>query len=122
MLLIIRTFLIMYGVIALGTGFMAMGAPFHSSTTSPMQDNNHRFLAAFWASMSAAFFYVACNPSETALFRFLMIAVFVGGLARISALRHYTASAFIVFGILIELIPTSLIVWMHTALLSSGEL
>jgi hypothetical protein len=35
-----------------------------------MTDNNHRYVAAIWMATSLAFFYVAWNPSETALFRF----------------------------------------------------
>jgi hypothetical protein len=102
MLLFIRIFLVLYGIIA--------------STTTPMADNNHRFVAAIWASMSLAFFYVAWVPSETALFRFLMIAVFIGGLVRLYGLRYYPASPFLIFGILIELIPTALMFWMHNKL------
>ncbi len=121
MLLFIRIFLVLYGIIALGTGFKGITASFDPSTV-PMQDNNHRFVAAIWASMSIAFFYVAWNPSEVALFRYLMVAVFVGGLVRAYALRYYPASPFIIFGIAIELIPTALLLWMHSRLLNSGSL
>lgn len=109
-------------MIALGTGFMGITASFNASMTDPMLDNNHRFTAAIWASMSLAFFYVAWYPSEVALFRFLLIAVFMGGLVRTYALRYYPLSSFIIFGILIELIPTALMLWMHTKLLKSGSL
>lgn len=121
MLLFIRIFLVLYGIIALGTGFLGATTSFDPSTTDPMQDNNHRFVAAIWASMSIAFFYVAWNPSEMALFRFLMIAVFIGGLVRTYALRYYPATPFIIFGILIELIPTAVMWWMYTKLLNEGN-
>ncbi len=71
MLLFIRMFLVLYGLIALATGFMGITASFEASTTDPMLDNNHRFVAAIWASMSLAFFYVAWYPSEVALFQVL---------------------------------------------------
>jgi hypothetical protein len=122
MLLFIRVFLVVYGVIALATGFMGSTHSFESSTTTAMQDNNHRFTAAIWAATSLAFFFVAWNPSEVALFRFLMIAVFIGGLVRTYGLRFYPATPFMVFGILIELIPTALLLWMHTKLLNTGIL
>ncbi len=121
MLLFIRILLVLYGVIAAATGFMGATASFDAST-APMLDNNHRFVAAIWASMSLAFFYVAWNPSETALFRFLMIAVFIGGLVRAFALVNYKPTPFLIFGILIELIPTALMFWMHTKLLNSNSL
>jgi hypothetical protein len=120
MLIFIRIFLVLYGMISLVTGFLGVSAAF-DPTTAPAQDNNHRFVAAIWASMSLAFFYVAWNPSEVALFRFLMIAVFIGGLVRVYGLRYYPASAFLIFGILVELIPTALMLWMHTKLLNSGS-
>jgi hypothetical protein len=122
MLLFIRVFLMLYGVISFATGLMGAFASYNSDTADSMQDNNHRFVAAIWASMSLAFFYLALNPSEVALFRFLMIAVFIGGLFRAYGLRFYPASPFIVFGILIELIPTALMLCMHTRLLNSGSL
>lgn len=122
MLLFIRIFLVLYGVIAGVTGFMGSTHGFDPATTDAMQDNNHRYTAAIWGAMSLAFFYAAWNPSETVLFRFLMIAVFIGGLARAYGLRYYPASPFIIFGILIELIPTALILWMHTKLLNTEAL
>ncbi|PPK87665.1 uncharacterized protein DUF4345 [Neolewinella xylanilytica] len=121
MLLIIRISLVLYGFIALGTGYLGVTASFEPGT-SPMEDNNHRFVAAIWASMSLAFFYVAWNPSEAALFRFLMVALFLGGLVRAIALRHYPPTSFILFGIAIELIPTAVLLWMHTRLLHTGSL
>ncbi|MGJ8661478.1 MAG: DUF4345 family protein [Bacteroidota bacterium] len=122
MLLFIRIFLILYGLISLGTGFMGMTASYNASAITPSTDNNHRFVAAIWASMSLAFFYVAWNPSEIALFRFLMLAVFIGGIVRASALINYPPTPFLIFGILIELIPTSLMFWMHNELLQNGSL
>ena len=122
MLLFIRIFLILYGVIAVATGFMGMTSSYDPAITDAMQDNNHRYVAAIWASMSLAFFYVAWNPSETALFRFLMIAVFIGGIVRAVALVNYKPTPFLIFLILIELIPTALMFWMHNKLLDSGSL
>ncbi|MDP4826225.1 MAG: DUF4345 domain-containing protein, partial [Flavobacteriales bacterium] len=90
--------------------------------TDPMADNNHRFVAAIWMATSLAFFYVAWNPSETALFRFLMAAVFIGGIVRAAALINYPPTPFLIFGILIELIPTALLLWFHTKLLNAGSL
>jgi hypothetical protein len=87
-----------------------------------MTDNNHRFVAAIWMATSLAFLYVAWNPSEIALFRFLMIAVFIGGIIRIYGLQFYSATPTIIFGILIELIPTAIMLWMHTKLLNAGEI
>lgn len=121
MLLFIRIFLVLYGIIALGTGFLGISAEFDSNTASAA-DNNHRFVSAIWAAMSIAFFYVAWNPSEVAFFRFLMVALIFGGLVRTYGLRYYTASPFLIFGILLELIPTALMLWMHTKLLNEGAL
>jgi hypothetical protein len=121
MLLFIRIFLGLYGLISLGTGILGASASFDPGS-SPMEDNNHRFVAAIWASMSLAFFYVAWNPSEVALFRFLMIAVFIGGIVRALALKNYPPTPFLIFGILIELVPTALMFYMHNKLLNAGIL
>lgn len=122
MLLFIRIFLVLYGFIAAATGFMGVSAKFNASLTDSMTDNNHRYVAAIWMATSLAFFFVAWNPSETALFRFLMVAVFIGGIVRASALVNYPATPFLIFLILIELIPTALMLWFHTKLLNTGSL
>ncbi|MBC6994091.1 DUF4345 family protein [Neolewinella lacunae] len=122
MLLFIRVFLVLYGLIAIATGFMGTTTAYDPAAVDPMTDNNHRYVAAIWMATSLAFFYVAWNPSETALFRFLMIAVFFGGIVRTAALIHYPPTPFIIFGILIELIPTALMLWFHTKLLNAGSL
>lgn len=122
MLLFIRIFLVLYGLIAASTGFMGITAKYNATLTDAMTDNNHRYVAAIWMATSLAFFYVAWNPSETALFRFLMIAVFIGGIVRASALINYPATPFLIFLILIELIPTALMLWFHTKLLNSDSL
>jgi hypothetical protein len=122
MLLFIRIFLVLYGLIAAATGFMGTTAKYNAAVTDPMTDNNHRYVAAIWMATSLAFFYVAWNPSETALFRFLMIAVLIGGVVRAAALVNYPATPFLIFLILIELIPTALLLWFHTKLLNSGSL
>jgi hypothetical protein len=122
MLLFIRIFLVLYGLIAAATGFMGATAKYNSAATDPMTDNNHRYVAAIWMATSLAFFYVAWNPSETALFRFLIVAVFIGGLVRAAALVNYPATPFLIFLILIELIPTALMLWFQAKLLNSGSL
>lgn len=122
MLIVIRTVLVLYGIIAIASGLMGATASYNAAVSNPTQDNNHRFVAAIWAAMSLAFFYTAWNPSETALFRFLMIAVFIGGLVRAYGLQFYPATPFMIFGILIELIPTAIMLWMHTKLLNAGSL
>lgn len=122
MLLFIRIFLVLYGLIAAATGFMGTTVKYNSTITDPMADNNHRFVAAIWMATSLAFFYVAWNPSETALFRFLMAAVFIGGIVRAAALINYPPTPFLILGILIELIPTALLLWFHTKLLNAGSL
>lgn len=122
MLLFIRIFLILYGLIAAATGLMGTTAKYNASITDAMTDNNHRYVAAIWMAMSLAFFYVAKNPSETALFRFLMIALFIGGVVRAAALVNYPATPFLIFLIAIELIPPVLMFWFHYKLLRTGSL
>lgn len=122
MLLFIRVFLALYGLIAAGTGFMGATAKYNSVITDPMTDNNHRYVAAIWMATSLAFFYVAWNPSETALFRFLMIALLIGGIVRAVALVNYPATPFFIFLIAIELIPPALMLWFHSKLLNAGSL
>ena len=122
MLLFIRIFLILYGLIAAATGFMGITAKYNAAITDAMTDNNHRYVAAIWMATSLAFLYVAWNPSETALFRFLMIALFIGGIVRAAALMNYPATPFLIFLIAIELIPPVLMLWFHHNLLRTGSL
>lgn len=121
MLLFIRTFLVLYGLIAIGTGFHAMTGSY-DATVEPMADNSHRFIAAIWASLALGFFYCVWDPSEVALFRFLMIALFIGGIVRAVALINYSPTPIIWAVILLELIPTPILWFMHAKLLNSGGL
>ncbi len=120
MLVFIRIFLVLYGVIAIGTGFMGVTAPFNPEVTDSMTDNNHRYVAAIWAATSLAFFYVAWDPSEVALFRFLMIALFIGGVVRAVALINYPPTPFLIFIILLELIPPVLLWYLHSRLIADN--
>lgn len=120
MQLFIRVFLVLYGLIAIVTGFMGVTAEFNSTSTDAIADNNHRYVAAIWMATSLAFFYVAWKPSETALFRFLMVAVFIGGIVRAAALINYPATPFLIFLILIEIVPTAIMFWMHKHLSSKS--
>tara|TARA_R110002072_G_scaffold22432_6_gene78766 strand:+ start:4181 stop:4549 length:369 start_codon:yes stop_codon:yes gene_type:complete len=122
MLLFIRIFLVLFGLIAAATGFMGTTAKYNPAIMDAMTDNNHRYVAAIWMATSLAFFYVAWNPSETALFRFLMVALFIGGVVRAAALVNYPTTPFLIFLIAIELIPPVLMLWFHTKLLNSGSL
>lgn len=122
MLLFIRIFLVLYGLIAAVTGFMGATTKYNAAIADAMTDNNHRFVAAIWMATSLAFFYLAWHPGETVLFRFLMMALIIGGIFRAAALIHYPPTPFIIFGILIELIPTTLMLWFHNKLLNSGSL
>jgi hypothetical protein len=121
MLLIIRIFLILYGLIAIGTGVRAMTSPYNPAV-EPMADNSHRFIAAIWASTALGFFYCVWNPSEVGLFRFLMISLFIGGIVRAVALIHYLPTPVIWAVILLELLPTPILWYMHSKLLNSGAL
>ena len=121
MLLFIRVFLVLYGLIAVATGVSAFLEPY-DGITEPFEDNSHRFIAAIWASTVLGFFYVAWRPSETALFRFLLSALFIGGVVRAGALVHYSPDLAIVAVILLELIPTPLMWAMQSSLMKSGRI
>jgi len=121
MLVFLRVFLVLYGVIALATGVGVVLEPY-DGVTAPFEDNSHRFIGAIWASMAPAFFYVAWKPSETALMRFLLLALFVGGVVRAAALVHYAPDAAIIAVTLLELVPTPVMWAFQAKLATSGRL
>ncbi|GEM_PF-5523130 len=55
MLLFIRIFLVLYGIIAAATGFLGVTASF-DPTESPAMDNNHRFISAILGIYVYCFF------------------------------------------------------------------
>tara|TARA_R110002050_G_scaffold212743_1_gene348923 strand:+ start:5082 stop:5441 length:360 start_codon:yes stop_codon:yes gene_type:complete len=119
MLLFIRIFLILYAFIALGTGFHAMTGP-HDAALEPMADNSHRFIAAIWTSMALGLLYCAWKPSEVALFRFLIIALFIGGVVRSIALVNYAPTPIILAVIILELIPTPILWYVHSQVITNN--
>ena len=121
MLATLRVFLIIYGLIALGTGILGVKAAY-DSTLAPFEDNSHRFIAAIWASTSLAFFYLVRYPSETTLFRFLMIALFIGGIVRLVACINYSPDTLIIATIVLELVPPPILWWMQARLMDRGQL
>ena len=113
--------LVLYGFIALGTGALGITARYDSSLV-PFADNSHRFMAAIWASTALAFFYTAWKPEEVALFRFLMIALFIGGVVRSVACVNYTPDAPILITIFLEIVPPPLLWWVHAQLLKNSNI
>ncbi|MBI1394029.1 MAG: DUF4345 domain-containing protein [Alphaproteobacteria bacterium] len=120
MLIFIRIFLVLYGVIALATGAGVILEPY-DGVMAPLEDNSHRFIGAIWASTALGFFYVMWKPSETALFRFLLIALFIGGIVRAAALVYYPPDPAIIALILLELIPTPIMWFFQSRLMNSGR-
>lgn len=117
MLIFIRAFLILYGLIAIATGVNALIETYQIGV-EPMADNSHRFLAAIWATTALGFFYCAWNPTGVTLFRFLMIALFIGGMVRAFALVNYEPTPVIIAVIVLELVPTPILWYMHSKLIS----
>lgn len=112
MLIFVRICLILYGVIAIATGLMGIFVAFDSSIPV-FEDNSRRFIASIWASTSLAFFYVAWKPTQTVLFRFLMVALFLGGIVRLVALVNYAPDMPTAITIFLELIPTPVLWWLQ---------
>ncbi|MEM1340263.1 MAG: DUF4345 family protein [Bacteroidota bacterium] len=110
---IIRIFLILYGIIAISTGFLGIVVKY-DPLIPIFEDNSHRFISSIWASTSLAFFYVAWKPEHTVLFRFLIIALFLGGIVRLAALINYFPDTPTLVTIFLELVPTPILWWMHT--------
>ncbi|MEM7549477.1 MAG: DUF4345 domain-containing protein [Bacteroidota bacterium] len=121
MALTVRLFLILYGLIAVSTGYMSITATYDPDTT-PFEDNSHRFIGAIWAATSLGFFYCAFNLEEITLFRFLMLALFIGGIVRAVACIHYPPDMPILATIFLELVPTPILWWLHTKLLENVSL
>ncbi|GGD11649.1 DUF4345 family protein [Aquisalinus flavus] len=121
MLLFIRVFLVLYGIIAIATGIGVILEPYDGAI-APFEDNSHRFIGAIWASTALGFFYVTWKPAETGLFRFLLAALFLGGIVRAAALVLYAPDPAIIAIIALELIPTPLMWYFQSRLKKSGRI
>ncbi|WP_081820655.1 DUF4345 domain-containing protein [Sediminibacter sp. Hel_I_10] len=117
--IIIQVFLVLYGIIALITGFMGITAKYDPSI-NVMADNSHRFVAAIWAATAIGFVYCAFNLNETALFRFLIISLVIGGIVRASSAFLYHLTPFIIFGIFLEVVVPP-ILWYLQSNISSNK-
>lgn len=121
MLLLIRGFLVFYGIVALATGIWANLEPY-DGVMAPFADNSRRFVAAIWASMALGFFYAAWKPDQTGLFRFLLVALLIGGVARTIALLHYPPEPAILGAMFIELVPPPILWLLQAKLMKSGRI
>lgn len=106
----VRVFTFLLGVIGLATGGASVLSGLADAT--PALDNTFRFQAGIWMAVGLGLLHsaVAYEKSEQ-LFRFLMQALIVGGLARAVGLLDYAPERAVVAPIIIELVvPTLLLV------------
>ena len=114
----VRLFTGLLGVIALVTGGEAMLLGLGDVDVPALLDNTYRFLAGIWFGAGCGLVYCVLNiESSTLLLRSLMLAIFLGGIARLIGLPEYEViePQFMV-AIAIELFFPPLIVGLQSGL------
>lgn len=77
-------------------------------------DNQFRYFAGVWLAVGLGLAYCAVKIREsTELFRVMMLAVFLGGMARAIGVIGYGAETKLMVAIGIELVVPVLLVWMQ---------
>ena len=77
-------------------------------------DNQFRYFAGVWLAVGLGLAYCAIKIREsTELFRVMMLAVFLGGVARAIGVMEYGADRRLMMAIGIELVVPAVLVWMQ---------
>lgn len=122
MLIVARILTGLLALIALGTGIKTvLGGLAEVALAPQVLDNTFRYYAGVWAGVGVGLAYcVAFMREQTTLLRFLLLAVFLGGVARAVGMTAYDAieTKFIV-GTLIETILPLIIVGFQARSASS---
>ncbi len=80
-----------------------------------MLDNHHRFFAGIWFGVGFGLAYcIRYLEDATVLFRALLLAIFIGGIARIIGFTAYDPEARMIVATAIELIFPPALVWMQS--------
>ncbi len=123
MLIIARILTGLLALIALGTGAKsALGGLSELPEVPQVLDNTYRYYAGVWAGVGAGLAYCAvAMPEVTVLLRCLMLAIFLGGLARAVGMTAYDAvETKVMVGTGIEVIAPILVIGL-TALSQGGN-
>jgi hypothetical protein len=123
MLITARILTGLLALIALGTGLKGSLSGLEITEAAPIVDNTFRYYAGVWAGVGVGLAYcVAYMPSATELLRFLMLAIFIGGVARAIGLSTYEVfERKIVVGIVIETVVPLLVIGLQYAATSASN-
>ncbi len=110
-----RVLTALFALIALATGALAVVGGIAETSVPVLVDNEFRFFAGIWFAAGLGLAYCAATITEsTKLFRFLMIAIFIGGIARAIGLTEYSPERKMIVGIAIETVLPSLLLIMQS--------
>ena len=105
MLVATRILASLFALIALGTGFKDVFLGLVDVDAAAVVDNTFRYYAGIWAAVGLGLVWCVVRIREsTQLFRFLLIAIFIGGIARAIGLLDVPLERPIAVGIAIETI------------------
>lgn len=105
MLVIARIGTALFALIALATGGKAAFGGLGLAEAAHQLDNDHRFYAGIWLAVGLGLAY--CVPfltQSTALFRFLMASIMVGGVTRAVGWTQYPPDRRMIVAVAIELV------------------
>jgi len=78
-------------LIAFGIGSTSVMKGLGGTNAAPLVDNSFRFFAGIWFAFGFGLLYCLIHVEKsTLLLRFLMLAIFMGGIARAIGLMHYS--------------------------------
>ncbi len=112
MLIAARIGTALFALISLATGSKVMIRGLEAADATHQMDNDHRFYAGIWLALGLGLAY--CVPylaESTGLFRFLMVSLMVGGVARAIGWSQYPPDRRMVVAVVIELVFPTLLVF-----------
>ena len=114
----VRVFTALLALIGFAVGGKSIFLGLSELSAPPMLDNEYRFFAGIWFGVGCGLAYCLFNIRRcAALYRGLMVMIFVGGIARvIGAIGYPAVDRQIVVAIVIELVLPVILVRLQTSL------
>jgi len=105
MLMFLRIGAAFFALVGTLTGLKAVAGGLNLTHVAPQTDNDFRFFAASWLAVGLGFAWSLTDlAAHASMFRFLLVAVFLGGIARAAGWASYPPDKRMIVAVVLEFV------------------